>query len=138
MIPRATFPDELEVLVDHPRGSFVKRREDGSIDYISPLPSPFNYGNVPDTLGPDGDREDAIVLGPRVRAGARVRLPVLARVLFVDAGALDPKWILGNELGRFDRIQVRVFFQAYAVLKTMLYFLRGRPGICRYHGLELR
>ena len=135
---RANFPDELEVLVDHPRGSFVKRREDGSIEYISPLPSPFNYGNVPDTLAPDGDREDAIVLGPRVRSGSRVRLPVQARVLFVDAGAQDPKWICGTELGRFDRMLVVAFFQTYAVLKTLLYFLRGRPSICSYHGLELR
>ena len=56
------FPEQLEVLIDTPRGSFVKRRDDGSVDFVWPLPSPFNYGSVPDTLAPDGDREDAIVL----------------------------------------------------------------------------
>jgi inorganic pyrophosphatase len=137
VVSRTDFPSELEVLVDHPRGSFIKRREDGSIDYVSPFPSPFNYGSVPDTRAADGDREDAIVLGPRLPPGARVRMPVVARVVFIDAGDLDSKWICGARFGRSERLQVELFFQLYAYLKGMLYLLRRRRGNTEYRGLEL-
>lgn len=137
VVSRSDFPSELEVVVDHPRGSFIKRRENGSIDYISPLPSPFNYGSVPGTRAADGDREDAIVLGRRVAAGARVRVPVRARVVFVDAGDLDPKWICGAHFGKRERLQVQLFFWLYAHLKRMLYMLRRRSGTTEYRGLEL-
>jgi inorganic pyrophosphatase len=139
VVSRADFPSEVEVVVDHPRGSFIKRRENGKIDYISPLPSPFNYGSVPDTRAADGDREDAIVLGPRLPHGTRVRVPVLARVVFVDLGHLDSKWVCGASLGRGERLQVKLFFRAYAYLKCLLYLVRWqRGGSTEYRGLELR
>jgi inorganic pyrophosphatase len=66
-------PIELEVVIEVPRGSFLKRSLSGSIDFVSPLPSPFNFGAVPTWLGLEGDLLDALVLGPRgplVPAGA--------------------------------------------------------------------
>jgi inorganic pyrophosphatase len=131
------FPPQLEVLIDHPRGSFVKRREDGRLDFVSPLPSPFNYGSVPDTRADDGDREDAIVLGARIASGTRVKLPVLARVRFIDAGREDPKWVCGRSLGRGDRLQLDVFFRVYARAKRVLNAARGLPEPTEYRGLEL-
>jgi inorganic pyrophosphatase len=44
-------PPEVEVVIEVPRGSFLKRRSTGHIDFISPLPCPFNYGSVPIYLG---------------------------------------------------------------------------------------
>ena len=41
----------------------------------------------------DGDRLDAVVLGPRLAHGARARVNMVARVLFTDAGQDDPKLI---------------------------------------------
>jgi inorganic pyrophosphatase len=40
-------PPEIEVVIEVPRGSFLKRGSTGHVDFISPLPCPFNYGSVP-------------------------------------------------------------------------------------------
>ena len=44
-------PPEIEVVIEIPRGSFLKRGSTGHIDFVSPLPCPFNYGSVPSDLG---------------------------------------------------------------------------------------
>ena len=59
----AAGPLEIEVVVEVPRGSFLKRGSTGRIDFISPLPCPFNYGSVPLYVGMEGDLLDALVLG---------------------------------------------------------------------------
>jgi inorganic pyrophosphatase len=137
--PVATiFPDELEVVIDVPRFGFVKHKDDGSIDFVSPLPCPFNYGSVPDTLSGDGDREDAIVLGPRLAAGSQLVVPVRARVAFIDRGLPDGKWICSHvPLSDLDRSRLRRFFALYARAKQLLYLLRGtQASDTRFEGLE--
>ncbi len=126
------------MVIDSPRGSVVKRTDDGGVDFLSPLPCPFNYGSVPDTVSGDGDRIDAIVLGTRLAAGTRVEVEVLAVARFVDAGEEDPKWICGEAplTGR-ARLQVSAFFRVYAIAKRALNRARGRSGATRYDGLEL-
>lgn len=64
-------PPEVEVVIEVPRGSFLKRGSTGRIDFVSPLPCPFNYGYVPDYIGGEGDYLDAVVLGPRLPLGSR-------------------------------------------------------------------
>ena len=64
-------PPELEVVIEIPRGSFLKRGSSGRVDFISPLPCPYNYGSVPDYLGQEGDLLDALVLGPRLPLGSQ-------------------------------------------------------------------
>jgi inorganic pyrophosphatase len=132
------FPDELVVVIDVPRFGFVKHKDDGRIDFVSPLPCPFNYGSVPDTLSGDGDREDAIVLGHRVPAGSRLVVPVRARVVFVDAGLPDGKWICSHvPLSDLDRSRIRRFFTIYARAKQLLYRLRRASAPeTRFAGLE--
>jgi inorganic pyrophosphatase len=130
-------PHELDVVVDTPRFSVVKRRDDGSIDYVSPIPCPFNYGSVPDTEAGDGDRLDAVLLGPRRARGERVRAPVVALVHFVDAGEDDPKYVCAfGPLRRRDELLVAAFFTSYARLKGALNTLRGKRGATIYRGLE--
>ena len=51
----AAEPAEVEVLIEIPRGSFLKRGYSGHVDFVSPLPCPFNYGAVPQYIGLEGD-----------------------------------------------------------------------------------
>jgi inorganic pyrophosphatase len=44
-------PPEVEVVIEVPQGSFLKRGSSGRIDFVSPLPRPFKYGAVPTLLG---------------------------------------------------------------------------------------
>lgn len=135
--PHREHPRELEVVIDTPRFSIIKRKDDGSVDYVSPLPCPFNYGSVPHTLSGDGDRLDAVVLGARLPRGARVHVNVLALVRFVDAGEPDPKYVCSARPWRSrDALLVAAFFTAYAHLKGTLNLLRGKRGATRYEGLE--
>ena len=127
--------EPLTVVIDVPRGSFIKRGDDGTVDFVSPIPSPFNYGHVPGTLADDGDAYDAVVLGPTLALGRVATLPVRARISFIDAGRPDPKWVCAKApLSRVDRLQVEAFFRFYAVVKRWINRARGKPGSTRYLG----
>jgi len=120
---------EVDVEVEVPRFAFVKRFEDGTIDFVSPVPTPFNYGAVPGSHAPDGDRLDVVLLGPRQAAGTRLVAPVHGVVHFVDAGQDDPKLIVGPRRPTpSERTQIRVFFATYARAKALLNWARGAPG----------
>ena len=69
---KTVLTEDGPVRIEVPRFSFVKREADGEVDFVSPVPCPFNYGSVPGAIAPDGDAPDALVLGPRVAAGAEV------------------------------------------------------------------
>lgn len=122
------------VRIETPRGSFVKRRSDGRVDFVSPLPCPFDYGSLPGTLGADGEPRDALVLGGRRRAGSLVEVSVLGVVHFEDGGLCDDKLVCGPQ-GALDRIAtraaIRAFFTVYALAKRV----RG-GGPTRFLGLE--
>lgn len=123
------------VVIDVPRGSFVKRNDDGAVDFVSPFPSPFNYGHVPGTLSDDGDAIDAVVLGPRLPRGARAEVVVRGTIGFLDAGVPDAKWICSaRPLAPGDRRRVEGFFRRYAVAKRLFNRVRGQRGPTRYLG----
>jgi inorganic pyrophosphatase len=123
------------ICVDTPLGGFVKRGDDGSIDYVSPLPCPFNYGHVPAQRSEDGDALDAVLLGPRHGVGTRVDARAWAVVDFVDDGYADPKLVCGpTSPTRGQQLRVRAFFQVYARLKRWLNLARGRRGITEMRG----
>jgi len=126
------------VEIEVPRGGFVKRKADGGVDFVSPLPCPFNYGSVPDTTSGDGDPLDAVVLGPRLSRGALVERAELAVVDFVDAGDPDPKLICGDgPLTKEDLQRVVRFFSVYAWAKRKLNRARGKAGITEYRGVTV-
>jgi inorganic pyrophosphatase len=132
-------PTHAEVAIDSPRFSCVKRRDDGRVDFVSPLPCPFNYGSVPGTISGDGDRIDAVVLGPRLPRHCLRTFSVLGVVRFVDAGQDDPKWVCADRpLRALDRAQLEAFFRVYALAKRVLNRARGRSGATRYDGLWTR
>ncbi|XP_024514972.1 uncharacterized protein LOC112340558 isoform X2 [Selaginella moellendorffii] len=86
-------PRFVTVAIEVPRGSFVKRRVDGSVDFIAPLPCPFNYGSVSSIPAPDGDPLDALVLGEILPYNAATTHRVVGVVRFTDAGFTDNKLV---------------------------------------------
>ena len=122
-------PRRVEVRIEIPKGSFLKVGSDGTLDFLSPLPCPFNYGSVPDMLGLEGDLLDAVVLGPRLPRGSSVEVDVLAAVGLFDRGLYDDKlicssWPMSSSEQRF----IPAFFRVYAWAKWLLNLVRGQPG----------
>ncbi|MBO6934396.1 MAG: inorganic diphosphatase [Deltaproteobacteria bacterium] len=107
----------VPVVIEVPRFSFVKRDPKGAIDFVSPFPTPFNYGSIPGTLAEDGEPRDVLLLGPRLARGTRTEAEVLGVVRFLDAGVPDPKIVAGPHLGRRDRPTIDGFFRLYAFAK---------------------
>jgi inorganic pyrophosphatase len=125
----------VRVTIETPRGSFLKWRADGALDYVSPLPCPFNYGCVAGELGGDGDPLDAVVLGPALAAGEVVEVDVHGVVRFLDAGRVDDKLVCAHApLTATQRRGVLVFFALYGRAKQALNRVRGRQGATRLLG----
>jgi len=121
---------EVDVVIEIPRGSFLKRGSMGHVDFVSPLPCPFNYGAVPTLVGLEGDLLDVVVLGQRLHLGARLRVPAWGAVVQRDRGMVDHKLICSVEpLDEAARRGVLRFFHFYARCKGILNLLRGRPGV---------
>lgn len=127
--------ERARVLIEVPRGSFVKRMADGRVDFVSPLPCPYNYGRIPAVTAADGDALDALVLGRRLALGTAIVVPVQGVVRFVDAGIDDPKVVCGAApLTRSQRRGIERFFRAYCWLKRGIARVRGTPGPTAFEG----
>jgi inorganic pyrophosphatase len=99
------------------------------VDFVSPLPCPFNYGSVPTHIGLEGDLLDALVLGPRLALGTRLRLKAWGAVILTDRGMTDDKLICSDQpLSALERRRVLRFFHFYARCKGLLNIWRRRPG----------
>ncbi|MFW5969724.1 MAG: inorganic diphosphatase [Halofilum sp. (in: g-proteobacteria)] len=123
----------VEVVIEIPRWSFLKRGSTGNIDFVSPLPCPCNYGSVPDRIGLEGDLLDAVVLGPRLARGTRVYVPVWGAIGLAERGLYDDKLICGpTPVNHAARSRLVAFFHVYIALKRGLNLLRGLPtdGAC--------
>lgn len=137
MLPDS-LPAQVRFVIEVPRGGFIKWGADDSVDYLSPIPSPFNYGSAPDHPGQDGDPADVVVLGGRRRRGETGVMAVWGRVRFLDQGHRDDKWICApHPPRRRDRLALEVFFRIYALPKSILGSLK-RSGPSRFEGIELR
>jgi inorganic pyrophosphatase len=126
----ATFDaPEVDVVIEIPRGSFLKRGSTGHIDFISPLPCPYNYGSVPKFLGLEGDLLDALILGPRLPVGTRIRIKAWGAVILTDRGMTDDKLICSDRRPSLSECQnVLRFFRFYAKCKGLLNIWRRRTG----------
>jgi inorganic pyrophosphatase len=129
--PRDTAHDfpQLEVVIEIPRGSFLKRGSTGELDFLSPFPCPFNYGSVDSYIGLEGDLLDAVVLGPRLLRGKRITVAAVGAVGLTDRGMYDDKIICSPvAVTPRQRFLILLFFRFYARCKGILNFFRGRPG----------
>jgi inorganic pyrophosphatase len=125
----------VEVIIEIPRGSFLKVGSTGQVDFVSPIPCPFNYGSVPSHVGLEGDLLDALVLGPRLAAGTRVNVRSFGAVGLSDRGLYDDKLVCANSPpSRWQRQAIVAFFHFYALGKRVLNIWRRRPGLTRCEG----
>lgn len=123
-------PAEVDVEVEVPRGSFVKRSRERGVEYVSPVPSPFDYGCAPALLGADGDPVDVIVLS------GRGRLRVWGVVRFTDDGHGDDKLVCADRAPtREEWARIERFFRRYQHARRLLNRLRGRRGETRFWGV---
>lgn len=122
-------PVSIEITIEIPRWSFVKRGSTGHIDFISPLPCPFNYGAAAAFIGLEGDLLDAVVLGPRRPFGTRLTTCAWGAVTLTDRGMSDDKLICSDRpITTIERARVLQFFRFYARCKGLLNVWRRRPG----------
>lgn len=127
--PEIGEPPLVDVVIEIPRGSFLKIGSTGRLDFVSPFPCPFNYGSVPGMLGLEGDLLDAVVLGPRLPRGTRLTVKAFGAVGFTDRDLYDDKLICAQEqLRPLEHRLVLLFFHFYAFCKGFLNIARGRPG----------
>lgn len=99
--PGAGFPDEVHVIVEIPKGSQNKYEYDPeqgivTLDRVlySPLYYPGEYGFVPQTLGPDGDAMDALVLVTYPTCpGVLIKSRPIGLLQLIDQGEEDDKML---------------------------------------------
>ncbi len=132
---KVTAPPRVEVVIEIPRGSFLKRGSTGRVDFVSPFPCPFNYGSVHQYIGGEGDYLDAVVLGARLAAGSRIRVPAWGAVGLSERFMYDDKLICaGRPVTPTERWRVLRFFEFYALCKGLLNRVRGHRGRARCEG----
>ena len=130
-------PPVVDVVIEIPRGGFLKRGSDGHLDFVSPLPCPFNYGSVHEYIGGEGDFLDAVVLGPRLPPGSRISVPAWGSVGMSERYMYDDKLICSHApLSSAQRRRVLRFFHFYALCKGVYNALRGQRGRARCEGWD--
>ena len=104
------------IYIETPKGAFVKRNEHLAVDFVSPIPCPFNYGHIKHEIGGDGDPLDALLLGKRYPVGTEINADVVGCVYFLDAGLQDDKLILAHRKpSKMERSVINWFFQSYVL-----------------------
>ncbi len=129
-------PDEVNVVVEIPRGSNVKYEIDEPTGFVfvdrflyTPTYYPFNYGFIPQTRSEDGDPLDALVVTEEpVFPMSVIRSRPIGVLLMVDEKGPDAKVVAVparhvdpnysevdsvEELPEFTRRQIEHFFKYY-------------------------
>ena len=128
-------PPSVEVVIEIPRGSFLKRGSTGQLDFVSPFPCPYNYGSIHQYIGGEGDFLDAVVLGPRLPAGSRVQVNAYGAIGLSERFMSDDKLICAlAPIAESDRRRALRFFKFYAFCKGLLNVMRGHSGPSRCDG----
>lgn len=128
-------PPQVEVVIEIPRGSFLKRGSEGQLDFVSPIPCPFNYGSIRQYLGGEGDYLDAVVFGGRLPRGTCIQTSAYGAIGLSERGMYDDKLICGSRApSLWQRRATLYFFHFYALCKGRYNVLRGQPGDARCEG----
>ena len=132
----ADAPEQVNVVVEIPRGSNVKYEIDEETGFVfvdrflyTPTYYPFNYGFIPQTRGDDGDPLDALVVTEEpVFPMSVIRSRPIGVLLMVDEKGPDAKIVAVparhvdpnysdvdsvEQLPEFTRRQIEHFFQHY-------------------------
>jgi inorganic pyrophosphatase len=130
-----TLPPRVEVVIEIPRGSFLKRGNAGHVDFVSPFPCPYNYGSIHQYIGGEGDFLDAVVLGPRLAIGSKVHVNAYGAVGLSERFMYDDKLICANSpITAADQRRLLLFFNVYAFCKGVLNVVRRQRGRSRCEG----
>lgn len=126
------------VVIETPKWSFTKIAQIGGVfkrDFLSPIPTPFNYGYIEGTVGDDGSPFDIIVLGERLDVGSRLDVEVIGKVHFLDDDIVDDKYIASLD-DKSHQLGIMVFFRFYAFTKLLRYlFSLKRWSNNRFQGI---
>ena len=135
--PAQNIPPTVEVTIEIPRGSFLKRGNLGHIDFVSPIPCPYNYGSIHQYIGGEGDFLDAVVLGRRLAVGTKIQINAYGSVGLSERFMSDDKLICSDRpITEWDRRKALLFFNIYAFCKGVLNLLRGQSGRSRCDGWD--
>ncbi len=143
-------PDELNVIIEIPKGSSNKYEIDKTTGLIaldranySASPYPFDYGFVPQTLWHDGDPLDVIVLTTYpLHPGILVAVRPVAVMDMTDTGESDAKIIAVpvhdkrwedttdlEHLNKHSLAEYTHFWETYKELK------KGEKGVVKINGI---
>jgi len=129
----------MRIVVETPKWSFRKIVCEGGEYkpvFISPIPTPFNYGLIEGSKGDDGMPLDVIIMGPRLDTGTAVDEAVIGRVGFIDDGRRDDKYIVSLD-GKRHSTQIQLFFTFYSFAKLFIGLANHRRLTQnRYTGME--
>lgn len=150
--PGKKVPEEINVIIETPRGSHNKYEIDKETGLIkldranyNAAPYPFDYGFVPQTYWEDGDALDVMVLttfplNPGILAGVR---PV-ALMEMTDSGDPDSKviavpvddrrWDDVRDLKDMNQHSLKEFRHFFETLKQ----LKNKPAVVTVHGFKPR
>ncbi len=129
----------MRIIIETPKYSFWKycRTEKGyERDFLSPLPSIFNYGFIEGTISPDGMEEDVVVLGPRLPRGSTLERESFDGIIrFLDNSIRDDKKVIYLS-GFYPPFLLAFYFRFYALFKVFLYAVQERKITrCRFEGI---
>ena len=127
-------------MIETPKYSFRKYRKEGSqfkTEFLSPIPTLFNYGFIDGSMSEDGMETDVIVIGPAMRQGYILERDHFDGIVrFVDDSLRDDKNIVYIE-GFFSKPFFSLYFRLYALFKSVLYLLiKRRLCVCRFEGMD--
>ncbi len=131
----------MDIIIETPRYSFFKHaKTSGGFrkEFFSLVPCIYNYGFIEGTNSEDGMEEDAIVLGPRIDQGTRIKdARMIGVVRFVDDSRNDDKKVFS--LSGEDSIPstMGLYFRIYSVYKMLMYLFLDRSfKRCKFDGIE--
>src|SRR3989344_8199046 len=145
-------PDEINVIVETPRGSHNKYEIDKETGLIkldranyNAAPYPFEYGFVPQTYWPDGDALDVMMLSTfPLFPGILVTVRPVALMEMTDSGDPDSK-IIGVPVDdrRWDDVQDLKDLNQHNLKEYKLFFetikqLKEKPATVVVHGFKDR
>ncbi|HEY4517284.1 MAG TPA: inorganic diphosphatase [Candidatus Paceibacterota bacterium] len=145
-------PDEINVIVETPRGSHNKYEIDKETGLIkldranyNAAPYPFEYGFVPQTYWPDGDALDVMMLSTfPLFPGILVTVRPVALMEMTDSGDPDSK-IIGVPVDdrRWDDVQDLKDLNQHNLKEYKLFFetikqLKEKPAEVVVHGFKDR
>ncbi|WMW21332.1 inorganic diphosphatase [Methanolobus mangrovi] len=130
----------MKIVIETPKYSFLKYNKKGSQfvkEFLSPIPTIFNYGFIEGSLADDGMEKDVVVICPRMSQGTVFEVAHTDGVInFIDDSLVDNKEIIYIE-GFFSKPLFYFYFHLYATFKIMYYLiLKRRISVCKFEGIN--